>query len=163
MSTKITTLAAAAFAVAYGLIAPVHAADLQGAPTRAEVRAELDAARASGELHAIHSEDSGSAWLSRQPQAQATTRQAARESAIAAGCSGMRCAALMGEDSGSFVLSAQAASGPASRAQVKAELMRAIESGELAAMYGEDSGSVLLSRRTVNPTVFYAAGNTAAR
>ena len=53
---------------------------------------------------------------------------------------------LLGEDSGSFLLSAQANDASPSRAQVRAETAAARDSGEAVALIGEDSGSFYLSR-----------------
>lgn len=69
--------------------------------SRAQVRADLQAAQASGEHAALLGEDSGSAWLSRQalPAAAAAALPPAADRDLAS--------ALIGEDSGSFALSAQ--------------------------------------------------------
>ncbi|MCU0967323.1 MAG: hypothetical protein MUF03_00655 [Rubrivivax sp.] len=56
-------------------------------------------------------------------------------------------AALIGEDSGSFLLSRQRAGPGVERAAVVAELDRARASGELGVWIGEDSGSFHLSAR----------------
>lgn len=53
---------------------------------------------------------------------------------------------LLGEDSGSFHLSAHAQDAGQTRAQVRAETAAARASGEAVALIGEDSGSFHLSR-----------------
>jgi hypothetical protein len=53
---------------------------------------------------------------------------------------------LVGEDSGSFYLSAQMHASGQTRAQVQAEAAAARASGEAVALVGEDSGSFYLSR-----------------
>jgi hypothetical protein len=72
-------------------------------PTRADVRAELDAARASGELYAFTGEDSGSFWLARQVRPSTLTRQAVRAEVLAARALGL-LDLMTGEDSGSVHL-----------------------------------------------------------
>ncbi len=105
----ILTVAAALTCAAIGL---AHA-DEETPRTRAEVIAELDAARSSGEQDALLGEDSGSAWLAQQgQQAQPSrlTRQAVLAQVHAALARG-DLYALIGEDSGSMFLSTPAAYG----------------------------------------------------
>lgn len=123
-----------------------------GEPARAQVRAELAAARASGEMAALHGEDSGSAWLASQAgsggAAQAFKRQAPASDALAT--------ALLGEDSGSAYLSATMPVNLLTRAQVLAEMRRARDSGELHALHSEDSGSGFLTRQRAWRDAVYA-------
>jgi hypothetical protein len=71
--------------------------------TRAEVVAELHAARASGLLAQLHAEDGGSFALARQAFVPGKTRAEVRAEVLAARASG-ELAAMSGEDSGSFHL-----------------------------------------------------------
>jgi hypothetical protein len=64
--SKLTILTAAA-ALSCSAIGLAHA-DEETPRSRAEVIAELDAARSSGEQDALLGEDSGSAWLAQQAQ-----------------------------------------------------------------------------------------------
>ena len=60
---------------------------------------------------------------------------------------------LVGEDSGSFALSARMHDTGQTRAQVRAEAAVARDSGEAMALLGEDSGSFYLSRAPVTSTL----------
>jgi Domain of unknown function (DUF4148) len=113
--------------------------------SRAEVIAELDAARADGSLGAIHGEDSGSIRLSQGQAAGGLTRAQVVAEIRAARASG-EADSLIGEDSGSFAM-ARAGYTSVPRAQVVAELEAAKASGEAAALVGEDSGSFHLAQR----------------
>ena len=73
------------------------------ARTRADVVAELHAARASGELAMLNGEDSGSFQLAALRQAGTRTRAEVRAEVLAARQSG-ELDAMTGEDSGSFHL-----------------------------------------------------------
>jgi hypothetical protein len=83
-------------------------ADEETPRSRAEVIAELDAARSSGEQDALLGEDSGSAWLALQAQPSRITRQSVLAQVHAARTRG-DLHALIGEDSGSIYLSTPAA------------------------------------------------------
>jgi hypothetical protein len=81
------------------------AQDAEAAPrTRAEVLAELNAARSSGELGAMTGEDSGSFHLARQEAGPTQSRLQVRAELLRARSSG-QLDWLSAEDSGSFVLS----------------------------------------------------------
>lgn len=71
--------------------------------TRAEVIAELDAARSGGELGVLLGEDSGSFHLASQPMAWTRTRAEVRAEAVATRKNG-ESTMYLGEDSGSFYL-----------------------------------------------------------
>lgn len=98
---KITLIAAAVFAAVCARAEHVGL-------TRAEVVAELDAARASGELGAYAGEDSGSFHLSRHGVGAQKTR-AEVVSELEQARSDGSLASAQGEDSGSFVPSRNAA------------------------------------------------------
>lgn len=147
---KLTTVAA----IVLGLAGLGTAQGNTGALTRSQVQAELHAARVSGQM-AMHGEDSGSAWLSRQPSAAGGATHAAEPPAIAAALA----AALIREDSGSAYLSANAPRSTLTRSQVRAEVEAARKSGELNAMVGEDSGSAFLARQRSWAAALYAGPN----
>lgn len=105
---KLTILTAAA-ALSCTAIGLAHA-DEETPRSRAEVIAELDAARSSGEQDAMLGEDSGSAWLAQQTQPSRLTRQSVLAQVHAALARG-DLYALIGEDSGSVFLSTPAAYG----------------------------------------------------
>lgn len=89
--------------------------------SRAQVMAELNAARASGELDAIGAEDSGSFWLSHQAGRSAMTR--AQVLADLAAC-GKVCDTMYGEDSGALHMGQQPITSQRSRAEVVAEVLQ---------------------------------------
>lgn len=98
MNKLITSSAAVAIAlVAAGLARANEEAPL----ARAEVIAERDAARASGELLALVGEDSGSVWLTQQAQPSRLTRQEVQAQVRTAALRG-DLHALIGEDGGSM-------------------------------------------------------------
>jgi hypothetical protein len=68
--------------------------------TRAEVQAQVLAARANGTLKAFNGSDSGSFYLARQPRQSNTTRETVLAEMNAARASG-ELAAIQSEDSGS--------------------------------------------------------------
>lgn len=103
------TILTAAVALSGSAIGLAHA-DEETPRTRAEVIAELDAARSSGEQHALLGEDSGSAWLAQQAQPSQITRQSVLSQVHEARARG-DLYALIGEDSGSMFLSTSAAYG----------------------------------------------------
>ncbi|MDP2004172.1 MAG: DUF4148 domain-containing protein [Rubrivivax sp.] len=146
---------AAAVALGIGTFGPARADDAAPPKTRAEVTAELDAARASGELGAMTGEDSGSFHRSRQPFTSALSRAQVLAELAAARRSG-ELAAMTGEDSGSAYAALHPAASTVTRAQVVAELLRARTSGERDALVGEDSGSALLSRAYARQVIRYA-------
>lgn len=127
--------------------------------TRTQVRSEMSVARVSGQMEAMHGEDSGSAWLSRQHQPQS------RGMAIPRPSTGPDAyfAALVGEDSGSAYLSSQPAESRLTRAQVKAQVAQARALGELHAMHGEDSGAAFLARQREWIGALYAGPNAGQR
>jgi hypothetical protein len=118
---------------------------VQPSRARTDVGAELVAARASGELAALVSEDSGSAWLSRQASASKLTRSDVIAEMEAARRRG-ELAALVSEDSGSSWLSRMASGSQTTRAEVIAEVLAARRSGELAATHGQDDSSAYVER-----------------
>lgn len=104
--SKLTILTAAA-ALSCAAIGLAHA-DEETPRSRAEVIAELDAARSSGQQPALLGEDGGSAWLAQQAQASRLTREVVLAQVHAAQARG-DLHALIGEDSGSVFLSTPAA------------------------------------------------------
>ncbi|HRD98333.1 MAG TPA: DUF4148 domain-containing protein [Rubrivivax sp.] len=104
--SKLTILTAAA-ALSCAAIGLAHA-DEETPRSRAEVIAELDAARSSGQQPALLGEDSGSAWFAQQAQASRLTREVVLAQVHAAQARG-DLHALIGEDSGSMFLSTPAA------------------------------------------------------
>lgn len=97
------TILSAALATTLAGIGLAHADEEETPRSRAEVIAELDAARTSGELEALLGEDSGAAWLARQAQPSSLTRQQVRADVQAAQTRG-ELTVLIGEDSGSVFL-----------------------------------------------------------
>jgi|GEM_PF-2200144 len=87
-----------------GALGVAAASDSTGAKSRAEVVAELNAARSSGELAAWVGEDSGSFYLSRQGVVSTTSRRQVLADVVAARRSG-NLEWMYREDSGSYVLS----------------------------------------------------------
>lgn len=137
---KLMTAAMAVWAVA------AQAQD-EGTRSRTEVVAELNAARAAGELGAYEGEDSGSFRLSATGgRASATTRAAVRSEMLAARAAG-GLYSMHGEDSGAALLAQQRGTGQLTRAQVIAEMLAARAAGEIQAFTGEDSGAAFLARR----------------
>jgi len=154
--SKFTCLSAI---VAIGCVS-VGLARAEGATpvTRSQVTAQLDAARNSGELLAMSGEDSGSFWLSSQPQASGLARLPVRTETEAARRRSAE-AVFHGEDSGSMHMAAAPFTSKLTRAEVIAEMQRARGRGELSAMVGEDSGSVQLSRESADRSVLYVGPN----
>lgn len=113
--------------------------------SRADVVAEVQAARAAGTLGVLNGEDSGSFLLSRQDTPTGLTRDEVRAQLAAARAAG-EVGAMSAEDSGSHFLALHATPGTRSREEVRAEMLAARASGELQAMTGEDSGSFHLAR-----------------
>jgi hypothetical protein len=110
--------------------------------TRADVRGQLRAEQASGQLDVLLGEDSGSAYLASHFRSTGSRDEAKREVRQAAADGTLN--ALVRTDSGSFYLSRhQVLRTP--RMEVKSELATAERSGTLDQMYGEDSGSFALS------------------
>lgn len=136
--TIITAALATTFAIGAAMAAE------PGPRSRAEVRAELDQARAQGELGVLFGEDSGSFHLSRRAARSTLTRDEVRAELARAVASG-EAAALASEDSGSAYLAMNTPRGVLTRAQVVADVKAAIADGTLAQMVGEDSGSFALS------------------
>jgi len=158
MNKLVTLLAAAALS---GLTTQAMA-DQDTPTTREQVLAELEAARASGELHAMVGEDSGSFWLARQPNRSTLTRAQVKAELVAAG--GPQAVAINTSESGnSATFAAAVGAGPLTRAQVHAEVLRARSRGELYAMVGEDSGSSLPAGFATQRDVIYAGPNLGER
>jgi hypothetical protein len=154
---KITMVAA------LGLVAGVALAQ-QDAPalSRAQVVAELDAARAAGQLGIMNGEDSGSFYLARQSTPSHVTRAevvAEMQAARAAGQLGV----MSGEDSGSFYLASYRTPSTRTRGEVIAEMQAARAAGQLGVMTGEDSGSFYLSQQTVVDSGLRVARSDSAR
>ena len=127
-------IAAAAFVLSTG-------ASAQGL-TRAEVKAQLAAAQASGQLDAFNGQDSGSAYLSAhfhsvEPRSQVKdgVKQAEADGTLNV---------LDGQDSGSAYLRRHLVL-TEPRSEVKAELAAAEKDGTLNEFDGEDSGSFELT------------------
>lgn len=89
---------------AVGTFGLARADDAAAPKSRADVVADLNAARSSGELAAMAGEDSGSFYLSRQSGISTLSRRQVLAGVVAARRSGS-LEWLYGEDSGSFVLS----------------------------------------------------------
>lgn len=108
---RFTLIASATLAALSGLSGTARADDITPDPythmvstrTRAEVVAELHAARASGSMAQAHAEDGGSFQLARQAWASGRTRAEVHAEVLAARRSG-ETAAMTGEDSGSAYL-----------------------------------------------------------
>lgn len=152
MTTKFSTLSllAATLCAGAGLS---HAAD-ETMAARTAVVAELQVARASGELAAMVGEDSGSFWLARQAPRSTVSRQEVVAALLDAKANGP-CATMDGEDPSAQCMAAAPYKGERTRAEVMAEARLARASGEIDALTGEDSGSVMLARRGA-PVLFYA-------
>lgn len=98
-----TAIAATVLCIAAGGVQAQESAGF----SRAQVAAELAAARADGTLGALHGEDSGSFHFSQHQQPSGATRADVGAELAAARRSG-ELSGLHGEDSGSFMLSHQA-------------------------------------------------------
>ncbi|MDB6000643.1 MAG: hypothetical protein JWP52_2342 [Rhizobacter sp.] len=131
--------------LALSMAGAAHAGEL----TRADVTAQLQAARRSGESAALNGEDSGSAYLKSHYHGSEPRAEVKAELAEARADGSLD--ALTAENSGSDYLIHQEHTSR-SRADVKADLLAARNSGELDALDGEDSGSFYLSHKA-------AAGN----
>jgi hypothetical protein len=110
--------------------------------TRAEVKAQLQAAEASGQLAALTGEDSGSAYLASHFHSTESRGEVKDEVKEARADGSLN--ALDGSDSGSFYLS-QHETLDTPRAEVRSELAAAEKNGTLDQLYGEDSGSFELA------------------
>lgn len=104
------SVVAAAIAVTLAVMGRAHADEAAG-PSRAQVIAELQAARASGELGAMTAEDSGSARLTAALTGPGLTRAEVIAEVIAARARG-ELDALFGEDSGSMHLAQRQPAAP---------------------------------------------------
>ncbi len=110
--------------------------------TRAEVKAQLAAAQASGQLNALNGQDSGSAYLSahfHSTEPRSEVKDGVKQ-AEADGTLGV----LDRTDSGSAYLSRHLMLNEP-RTQVKAELASAEKNGTLNEFNGQDSGSFALT------------------
>lgn len=123
------------------LLCATGAASAQ-ALTRADVLAQLKMAQDSGQLAAMTSQDSGSAYLSRHFQSTEPRTEVKAELADAKADGSL--GALVSADSGSAYLTRHFQS-TEPRAEVKAELAAAQQSGHFDALYGQDSGSFYLA------------------
>jgi hypothetical protein len=121
--------------------------------SRAEVKDELKAAQASGQVAALDGEDSGSAWLT--SHFHSTESRSEVKGELKQSRADGSLDALDGSDSGSFYLSEHEVL-DTPRAQVKAQLAAAEKDGTLGQLTGEDSGSFALS------AAHYATGTHAA-
>jgi hypothetical protein len=119
------------------------AASAQGL-TRAQVKAQLAAAEASGQMTALYGEDSGSAYLASRFHSS-EPRSEVKADVKAARADGT-LTAFDGPDSGSAYLSSHLKL-TEPRSEVKAQLATAEKNGTLDALYGEDSGSFELAAR----------------
>ena len=129
---KTLTVFAAALLSAGVLFADGASADTS--KTREQVIAELQQARASGELAALNSEDSAN-FLQNKTVSTKTRAQVLAE--LQEAQKSGELAALNSEDSSNFLRSNQPAS-TKTRVQVMAELKQAQKSGELAALNSDD-------------------------
>jgi hypothetical protein len=157
MTTSRLTLAAlAAFSSICTLAGASAQAQTDSPRSRAEVIAEVHAARAAGTLGAYSGEDSGSFHLSRQagtsrPRAEVVAELTAfRESGA--------MAAQVPEDQ---FFASQGSPSTLTRAEVVAELTAARAAGELGVLHGEDSGSFHIAQRGHAPAATWMAGATA--
>jgi len=116
--SKFTSLSAA---VAIACVsAGLARADDSTPITRAQVIAEVHAARASGELYAMGAEDSGSFWMSQQPWRSTLTREQVRAE-LAAACADGACMAMTeGEVVPHYHAAAAVVTSPLTRAEVAA-------------------------------------------
>lgn len=158
MNKRFTLATVAAIAVVSSGLARADDAPI----TRAQVIADLNAARASGELAAMAGEDSGSFWLAQRIGRPAQTRQQVVAEAVLSRGTG-HCTTLTGEDSGSMCLASLPFTSQRTRADVLAEVIDARQQGVLYALVGEDSGSAHLSRRGTTAPVIYAGPNVGDR
>ncbi|MFM9925395.1 DUF4148 domain-containing protein [Variovorax sp. H27-G14] len=117
------------------------AASAQGL-TRDQVKAQLAAAEASGQMNALYGEDSGSAYLS--SHFHSTEPRSEVKAEVQTARANGTLAALDGADSGSAYLSSHLKL-TEPRSEVKAQLAAAEKNGTLDALYGEDSGSFELA------------------
>jgi hypothetical protein len=164
MRTKETIMkklnAALAALAATAMLTAAGAASAQGM-SRAEVVAQLKAAQASGQLAALTSQDSGSAYLASQYRPTRTRSEV--DSELGQARADGQLAALTSQDSGSAYLTRHFVP-TEPRAQVVAELSAAQRSGALAAMTGEDSGSFYLAQNAgqdgATSSAFAMAGQT---
>lgn len=159
---KQTTLVIALSIVAAGITLAADASTVNEPTSRASVIAELDAARASGALTAMNSEDGGSMYLAQQAQAAPRSRDGVVAELMQARRNGT-LDVLVGEDSGAVYLAATQPIGLLARAPDRNEF----DTGLAAAILGEDSGSFYLSRLAASmagnqPQVFYVGPAKAA-
>ncbi len=140
--TTRTALAALAMLAAQATLAQ---ADGDRPRSRAEVAAEVLAARAAGTLAAMHGEDSGSFHLARQPFASRPRAEVVAELNEYRE-SGER-AAQVAEELAVIFYASRLPPSLLTRAQVRAEAIAARASGEAAAMVGEDSGAFYMAQR----------------
>ena len=121
-TSRRTIVATAAFAATCAFQTAVQAQDAGPGKTRAEVIAELDAARASGEKAVYSAEDSGSFRLANPAPAAGRSRADVMAEMFAARASG-ETAALTGEDSGAAWLATKGM-GPAGAVHASPDLGR---------------------------------------
>ena len=107
MNTTTSITAATRTVLVVALCGYAVYATAQEQKTRADVGAELDAARAIGELHAFTGEDSGSFWLAQQPQLSTLARHAVRAEVLAARALG-QLHMVAGEASGEMYVATNA-------------------------------------------------------
>ncbi len=158
--SKILNLTAAA-AMALTQLGAARATDTEAPRSRAEVVAELVAARSSGELGAMDGEDSGSFHLARQVQISTLTRAEVR-AAMVASRRGVEAAVLHSEAGYAIEQPYGDMPGARTRAQVLAELRQARAMGEMAALVGEGSEAVPPARVKVPAPVRYAGHDLGA-
>ncbi|MEP6723144.1 MAG: DUF4148 domain-containing protein [Variovorax sp.] len=126
---------------AAALILSATTASAQGL-TRAEVKAQLASAQASGQLDAFDGQDSGSAYLSAHFHSN-KPRSEVKDDVKQAEASGT-LDALDGQDSGSDYLTRHLKL-TEPRSEVKSQLATAEKNGTLDEFDGEDSGSFVLT------------------
>lgn len=154
---RFTLLALTAAAALAGAVTQVVAQDQSGR-SRAEVLAEVHAARAAGTLGALHGEDSGSFHLSRQPS-QSRPRADVVAELMAYRESGEEAAQVAEELAAMFYARITPPS-TLTRAEVHAEVLRAQALGELGVMASEDSGSFEMARRSASDAATHIAAKS---
>jgi hypothetical protein len=157
MTTSRLTLAAlAAFSSICTLAGASAQAQTDSPRSRAEVIAEVHAARAAGTLGAYAGEDSGSFHLSQQAGTSRPRSEVVAELTQYRESGAM--ALDLAEEAGIVPWGSRLPASTLARAEVQAEVVAARASGELGAYAGEDSGSFRLAARGHAPAATRMAG-----
>lgn len=157
---KIVNLTAAT-AMALAQLGAARADDTEAPRSRAEVVAELAAARAGGALGVMDGEDSGSFHLARQAPVSTLTRAEVRAAVLAAR-QGAEASVLTSEAGYALEQPAGPTPGARTRAQVVAELLQARASGELAALTAEGSEALHPARTNAAAVIRYVGHDLGA-